>query len=129
MVASLDLCGIQKQTSMKLTIHNTSTGPVAELCSDLVLQNTDDFLDMIGNANYLNTNKMIIHHHNLPKDFFDLQNGKAGEVLQKFSTYQQRLTIIGEFECIERNSLKDFIRESNRIGRIQFVRNLEEALS
>jgi len=113
---------------MKLIIHRTSNGTIAELNADIILKNTDDFLDLIGNANHLDTNKMIVHQCNLSDDFFDLKNGKAGEILQKFSTYKQSLTIIGEFTFIESKSLRDFIRESNRVGRIRFVKTLDEAI-
>lgn len=53
----------------------------------------------------------------------------AGEILQKFSTYNHKLAIVGDFSGIESKSLRDFIRESNRTGRILFVDNREDALN
>ncbi|MCK7528774.1 MAG: DUF4180 domain-containing protein [Ignavibacteriales bacterium] len=34
-------------------------------------------------------------------DFFDLKTGIAGEILQKFSTYNVRLAILGDFQNIK----------------------------
>lgn len=113
---------------MKLIIHQTATGNIAELQSDKILTEVQDFLDMMGNSNYQNSNKMVIYQHQLHPDFFELKTKMAGEILQKFSTYNQKLAIAGDFSAIESKSLRDFIRESNRIGRILFVGSLDEAL-
>lgn len=113
---------------MELKIHNRSKGNIAELTSQLVLENVQDFLDLIGNANYLQSDKLIINQNNVKPDFFDLKTKIAGEILQKFSTYNQKLAIIGDYAEIESKSLRDFIRESNRIGRILFVKDLAEAI-
>lgn len=43
----------------------------------------------------------------------------AGEILQKF--------FVGDFTDSSSNSLNDFIHESNRTGRIFFVRSVMEA--
>ena len=57
-----------------------------------------------------------------PADFFQLSNGKLGEVLQNFSNFRMRLAIIGDFQNLQSQSLTDFIRESNPvIGRILFL--------
>lgn len=114
---------------MKLIIHQTATGNIAELQSDKILTEVQDFLDMMGNANYQDSNKMVIRKYQLHPDFFELKTKMAGEILQKFSTYNQKLAIVGDFSAIESKSLRDFIRESNRIGRILFVGSLEEALN
>jgi hypothetical protein len=64
----------------------------------------------------------------LNPDFFDLKTGFAGEILQKFSTYGLKLAIIGNFQRYKSESLKAFIFESNRGGRVQFRNNLDEAI-
>ncbi|WP_167619513.1 DUF4180 domain-containing protein [Maribellus sediminis] len=113
---------------MEFILHTNATGSIAELQSNIALTDVQDFLDMMANANYQGTNKMVIHQHQLPIGFFELKTKIAGEILQKFSTYNQRLAIVGDFSEIESKSLRDFIRESNRIGRILFVASLDEAL-
>jgi hypothetical protein len=52
----------------------------------------------------------------------------AGEILQKFSNYRMRLAIVGDFSEYKSKSLRDFIRESNRTGTINFVGTIDEAL-
>jgi len=114
---------------MEFKLHTKASGKIAELLSNLVLNDVQDFLDMMGNANYQGTDKMVIHLHQLHPDFFDLKTRMAGEILQKFSTYSQKLAIVGDFSAYESKSLHDFIRESNRVGRILFVESLDEALN
>ncbi len=114
---------------MKINIHNNGPNKIAEISQfEILLENVDDFLDLLGNANYMGANKIIINEHNLKKEFFDLRTGIAGEVLQKFSNYGLKLAVIGDFEKIDSKSLQDFIRESNRTGSILFLNSREEAL-
>jgi len=57
-----------------------------------------------------------------------LKTGVPGEILQKFSTYNMQLAIVGDFSVFSSRSLKDFIYESNKTGRILFVATMGEAL-
>jgi hypothetical protein len=50
-------------------------------------------------------------------------------MLQKFSTYNFKLAIIGDFSKYKSESLQDFIRESNGGNRIYFVENLVSAFN
>lgn len=113
---------------MEFKLHTNATVSIAELQSNIVLTGVQDFLDMMANANYQGTDRMVIHQYQVPPGFFELKTKIAGEILQKFSTYNQRLAIVGDFSEIESKSLRDFIRESNRIGRILFIASLAEAL-
>ena len=79
------------------------------------------------NCHYQGSDSLIIHERNLPAEFFDLKTGLAGDILQKFSTYQGRLAIIDDFTKYESKSLNDFIYESNKGRRINFVATLAEA--
>ena len=88
----------------------------------------DDILDLMAEARYNDSGCMIIHAEDLGNEFFDLKTGIAGEILQKFSNYRMKLSIVGDFSRVKSKSLKDFIRESNRTGIITFVSTLEEAL-
>jgi hypothetical protein len=67
-----------------------------------------------------NRNKIIL--------FFDLKNGIAGEILQKFSNYRVRLAVVGDFSKYTGKSVHDFIRESNKVRHISFVHSTEEAI-
>ncbi|MBN1118528.1 MAG: DUF4180 domain-containing protein [Bacteroidales bacterium] len=109
--------------------HTTNESSIAELSDkNLILEDVSDFVDLLGNAGFQGANGIIIHKSNLKPEFFDLKTGIAGEILQKFSNYNQRLAIVGDFSQYKSKSLQDFIRESNRIGRITFVSNIEMVL-
>lgn len=113
---------------MEFTIHKIGNRTIAELKANHRLNSHSDFLDLIGNASYQNAFEVIIYKSQIISDFFSLKTGFAGEVLQKFSTYDMRLAIIGDFIKVTSKSLNDFIRESNRMGRINFLATKEEFL-
>ncbi|MNL21414.1 hypothetical protein D3C87_1427020 [compost metagenome] len=77
---------------------------------------------------YQDFDRIIIHEKNITPDFFDLKNGIAGEVLQKFSNYRVRLVIVGEFLKYPGNSIKDFIYESNKGKLVNFLASTEQAI-
>ncbi|MCC7432812.1 DUF4180 domain-containing protein [Candidatus Peregrinibacteria bacterium] len=86
-----------------------------------------DGLDVVGNSIYGGSYKIIIHESGLASEFFELRTGLAGEILQKFSNYNCELAIVGDFSKYPSKALEDFIRESNRQGRINFVDSIEQA--
>ena len=96
---------------------------------NFMISEAQDILDLMVDAASENCNRMIIREQNLNPDFFRLQTGLAGEILQKFSNYNFRLAIIGEFDKYKSKNLQDFIRESNKGNMIFFVSSFEEALS
>lgn len=102
---------------------------VIELKTVETLTELQDFIDLLGNAFYLGAVGVIVKSEHLPEHFFELKTKLAGEILQKFSNYRQRMAIVGDFENIESKSLRDFIRESNELGRIVFVESLDKALT
>lgn len=114
---------------MELVVHNEKNGNIVELTGSGILSELQDFIDLIGNVSYLDADKLILNKENIVSDFFDLKTRFAGEVLQKFSNYNLRLAIVGDFSNIESKSLHDFIRESNRVGRIIFVEKQELAIT
>ena len=115
---------------IELKYHSTAKGiKAAEILtgSDLIVS-PDDILDSMADARLNGSDRMIIHEKNFHPDFFELKTKVAGEILQKFSNYRMRLAIIGDFSGFKSKSLKEFIRESNRTGIINFVGSLDEAL-
>ena len=114
---------------MELKIHNPEANPIAELQSDKTeIKEVQDALDLMGNSSYQGVSKIIVRQHHLCPEFFDLKSGVAGEILQKFSNYSMQLAIVGDFSVYKSKSLKDFIFESNKAGRIVFVATLDEAV-
>jgi len=81
----------------------------------------------MAEASYLNSHKIIVKEDQVTPAFFDLKSGLAGEILQKFSTYNVQLAIIGDFSKYTSKSLRDFMFESNKYGQINFVSSFEEA--
>ena len=102
---------------------------IAEVKSaGIVIGQTQDTLDLMANADYLGARKIMIREEHLDSAFFDLKTGMAGEILQKFTNYRVQLAIIGDFSKYPGKSIRDFIFESNRYGRINFVSSREEAI-
>ncbi len=112
---------------MHLTFIKKTSTTIAHLESDEILNNAQEAAELLMNCHYQGADSLIIREENLPAAFFDLKTGLAGDILQKFSTYQGRLAIIGDFSKYESKSLRDFIYESNKTGRINFVSTLQEA--
>lgn len=108
--------------SFDIRTHQVDGVSIAEIVADgIVFGNPRDALELMMNCYYQGHEGIMLFEHNLPPAFFDLKTGIAGEILQKFSTYNMKLAVIGDFSKYPGNSLKDFIRESNKVGRISFV--------
>lgn len=115
---------------MTITEHIINHLKVAEVISDDILIKTpQDGLDLLGDLYYQGFDQIILNKKNLSNDFFDLKNGIAGEILQKFSNYRVKLAIVGDFSTLTSKSLNDFIYESNKSGHIIFVESLSDVLS
>ncbi|MGE5392726.1 MAG: DUF4180 domain-containing protein [Candidatus Saccharibacteria bacterium] len=108
---------------MKYNLIQAGGREFAEIDSDeIIIRNVQDALDLMANVR---NNSLILRESNFEKSFFDLGTGLLGEILQKFTNYQVRLAIIGDFGKSSRN-FQAFIGESNRHGRYLFVDSLEE---
>lgn len=114
---------------MKIEAHNLNNTKIAEVISDeTIISTAEDGLDLLGNLYYQGFDSIVLYENNVTPDFFDLKNGIAGEILQKFSTYRVKLAIVGDFSKYSSKSLTDFIYESNRGKHINFVNSTTEAL-
>lgn len=114
---------------MKVETHTVKDIRIAEIVSDeLVIKTTEDGLDLLGNLYYQGFDRIILPAKNITPEFFDLKNGMAGEILQKFSNYRVRLAIVGDFTPYSGKSLGDFIYESNKNRQINFVGSTSEAI-
>ncbi len=114
---------------MKMEVHTANGIEIAEIISnEIIIHSSEDGTDLMGNLYCQGYYRIAIHKKNLTPNFFDLKNGIAGEVLQKFSNYRVRLAIIGNFSEFTSKSLMDFIYESNNGNHINFVSSIEEAI-
>ena len=94
-----------------------------------VVNEPGDALDLISLCGERGVYRIILGEECFAPGFFELRTGLAGEVLQKFTQYDIHVAIIGDFSAVTSNSLRDFIRESNRLGRILFSSSADEALA
>jgi glutamate synthase domain-containing protein 3 len=92
----------------------------------MVIDKVQDGLDLMANAD---SGKIILQDHQVNPDFFRLRTGFAGELLQKFMNYGVSLAVIGDFSKYPGDTLRDFIRERNKNGRIVFAASQDEALN
>lgn len=114
---------------MEIHAHQIEHARIAEIISDtIVINNTEDALDLMGNVYYQGFDSMIIHQKNITEEFFELKNKMAGDILQKFSNYRVRLVIVGDFSKFTSGSLRDFIYESNKGKQVNFTNTLADAL-
>ena len=113
-----------------ISIHKNDKGTlIAELTdNNYFISGPDETLDLLAYAGVNDCRGIIIHESNLDPAFFDLKTKIAGEILQKFSNYKMKLAIVGDFSKYTSNSLRDFIRESNRVNNIYFTENIATAL-
>ena len=86
-------------------------------------------LDLLATVRYqTDCDRVIIDKSAVSEDFFDLKTRLAGEILQKFVTYDMRIAVVGDFSIYTSKSLKDFIYESNKGNHVFFVQNEDEAI-
>jgi hypothetical protein len=114
---------------MNIETHLVKDIKIAEIHSaGIIINSVDDGLNLLGNLYYQDFEKVILHENNITPDFFNLENGMAGEILQKFSNYKVRLAIVGDFSKYTNKSINAFMYESNKVRQINFVNSATEAI-
>ncbi len=114
---------------MKIELIVVNGTTLAEIISDeIIIIEPQDALDIMAEAGYKGADKLIFHQKNIGSDFFDLKSRLAGDILQKFSNYRVQLAIVADITKFKSRSMQDFIRESNKMGRVFFVTSVEEAI-
>lgn len=115
---------------MHIETHHINGLQIAILTSkNDIISNVEDGTDLLGNLYYQGFDGVLMEVGNICPAFFDLKNGMAGEILQKFSNYRVRLAIVGEFSKYSSKSWNDFMYESNKGGHISFVATKSEAMA
>ena len=114
---------------MKQRVFENNNRKIAEIISDKVeINSVQDALDIMANADNEGARNVVLYEKNISPNFFDLKTGLAGEILQKFSNYRMKLSIIGDFAKYRSNSLNAFKIECNRRGHIFLVSDLDTAV-
>lgn len=94
-----------------------------------IITDIQSALDLMATVRYgTECDRIAIPKSTVAEDFFVLSTGIAGEILQKFVTYQCKLAIIGDFSCYTSKPLRDFIYESNNGSHVFFVETVEDAM-
>ena len=114
---------------MKIITHGNQNKIAEVISEERIISNIEDGLNLLGDLYYQGFDNIIIHEKNITPDFFDLKNGIAGEILQKFSTYRVRLAIVGDFTKYTGKSITAFIYESNKNRHVVFVNSVAEGLT
>ena len=97
--------------------------------NEVVIKDIQSAIDFIMTIKYeTNCNKIVLNKEAVLEDFFILNNGLAGEILQKFINYQTKIAIYGDYSKYTSKPLRDFIYESNKGKDIFFVENEDEAI-
>lgn len=115
---------------MQFIKHDTENSRIIEIqSSEILINNSQDALDLLATIQYQHQcRNIILPAQCLTKDFFALSNGLAGKILQKFSNYQMRMALVGDFSDYTSKSLRDFIYESNKNKQIMFLSDIESAI-
>ncbi|OHX14639.1 DUF4180 domain-containing protein [Chromobacterium sphagni] len=98
------------------------------LSTDAPIKTRQDALDVMMGHGHGNLTGIAVEEACLHPDFFQLKTGLAGELLQMFVNYRQKIAIIGNFSKYTSSSLRDFIVESNRGKQVFFVSCIDEAI-
>lgn len=103
---------------------------IAEIkASEMIIRNVEDAIQLMVDCSYGHrAYKAIIYQENITPDFFELKTKLAGEILQKYTQYGFDIAIVGDFSIYNSKSLNDFIYESNKGRKVNFVTSKEEAL-
>jgi len=117
----------QKMNIKKITSNGNE---IAIVNSDEVcISDVQSALDFMMSVNYeTGSHSIILNKEAITPDFFVLSTRIAGEILQKFITYQFKFAIVGDFSGYTSKPLKDFIYESNKGRDIFFVSSEEDAI-
>ena len=82
-----------------------------------------DASDVMSEAFSADAIVVVIPANRLAPEFFRLRSGLAGGFFQKLQNYHCRLVIMGDVsaEIAASTALRDFVRETNKVGNHLFV--------
>jgi uncharacterized protein DUF4180 len=85
-------------------------------------------LDLIGDAFGQEAQLVVVPVARIADEFFRLQSGVAGAVVQKFANYRLRLVVVGDMSrhLAESTALRDFVYESNLGNQLWFLTDIGE---
>jgi hypothetical protein len=92
-----------------------------------VVATVQDGLDLIGEA-FQGAEVVAVPAERLADNFFALDSGLAGEIMQKFVNYHLRLVIVGDIgrHLAASSALRALVHESNQGKHVWFLAGLDE---
>lgn len=114
-----------------MEITYTPQGDIAIVRSEQgEINDVQSALDLIATVSFgTGVRKIAIEKTAIAEEFFDLRTGLAGEILQKFTNYNVKVAIVGDFSKYTSKALRDFIFESNKGKSVFFKEDVAEALA
>ncbi|MCM3783507.1 DUF4180 domain-containing protein [Neobacillus mesonae] len=115
---------------MQITTVKENGNEVALVRTEGVqIEDVQSALDLMATVKYeTGCDRIVLNKGAITETFFDLKTRLAGEIMQKFVTYQTALAIVGDFSVYDSKSLKDFIYESNKGRHIFFLETDQQAI-
>jgi len=115
---------------MQIDVIQVNDRNIAEVKdTDILINNLDDGLQIMVDCSVQEAYKAILYQENISADFFELKTKLAGDILQKYTQYDFDVAIVGDFSIYNSKSLNDFIYESNKGRKINFVATRDEAIT
>lgn len=94
-----------------------------------IITDTQSALDFMATIRFDdNCERIVINKEAIIEDFFKLSTGIAGEIIQKFVNYSQKIAVVGDFSIYKSKPLRDFIYECNQGNAIFFVPDKQTAI-
>ncbi|WP_423392837.1 DUF4180 domain-containing protein [Burkholderia sp. LMG 21824] len=112
---------ILQAAGRRVLVRDPAAGPV---------QRESDALDLVTLAHEHEADWVAVPANALHDDFYRLDSGLAGAVLQKLVNYGVRLGVVGDIErwLARSEALRALVRESNRGQAVWFVANEDDLL-
>lgn len=73
--------------------------------------------------------RLLIDHHAVPPEFFDLSTGVAGSIVQRLTMYGIRMAVVVPDASIHSGPFQDFAREANTGGVFRFFPDRAQAVA
>jgi hypothetical protein len=114
---------------MNATVSHRHGATVVTFPADGPKLATDrDAVDLIAELFGQEADVVVVPVERFDEGFFTLSTRIAGEIVQKFVNYEQRLAVVGDItRHLEASSaFRDYVRETNRGRQVWFVADLDE---
>ncbi len=97
---------------MRLQLMNREGVRIVELVEPI--DRVEDVLDVIAACVEQRSSRLLLESQNLPRPFFDLRTGFAGEFVQKLENYRIRLAGVFPSEEGYTDRFREFLREAKQ---------------